>query len=466
MTLFSFFLIFRSMIDENTLDKGPIGKTLFSLALPTVVAGLINMLYNVVDRVYIGHMGENGSLALTGVGVCLPIIMFVSAFSSFVATGSAPRSSIFIGNGEKEKAERLLSVSLLAQCVISLLLTVLLLLFNKPLLLAFGASENTIGYASDYMSVYALGTIFVEVTLGLNAFITAQGRTVVSMLVVLTGAVLNIVLDPIFIYVFDLGVKGAAWATVLSQMVSAVLCVIYLSGKKSMIKLSFSLSKGSVKLFMPSFLLGLASFVMQSTESLISICFNSSLLKYGGDMAVGAMTICSSVMQMSMLPLQGIAQGAQPLTSYNYGKGNMERVKSCYKALLLSCFTYSFILWAAVELFPSFFASIFTSETALIEYTVPVIRIYVMMLGLMGILISSQMTFVSIGSALSSVSIALVRKIVLLIPLIFIMPHLFPANPVYAVFSSEPIADFLAITFAVIVFAIQFPKALKNKKIV
>lgn len=454
------------MIDENTLDKGPIGKTMFSLALPTVVAGLINMLYNVVDRIYIGHMEGSGSLALTGVGVCLPLILFVSAFSSFAATGSAPRSSIFLGSGEKDKAERLLSVSLGVQCVISLILTAVLLVFNRPLLLAFGASANTIGYASDYMSVYALGTIFVEVTLGLNAFITAQGRTVVSMLVVLTGAVLNIILDPIFIYTFGMGVKGAAWATVLSQMVSAVLCIIYLSGKKSMIRLSFSLSKGSFKLFLPSFLLGLSSFVMQSTESLISICFNSSLLKYGGDMAVGAMTICSSIMQMAMLPLQGIAQGAQPLTSYNYGKGNMDRVKSSYKTLLITCFTYSSLLWALVELFPSFFASIFTSESALISYAAPVIRIYMMMLGLMGILIASQMTFVSIGSALSSVSIALVRKIVLLIPLIFILPCLFPDNAVYAVFSSEPIADFLAITFCVIVFAIEFPKALKNKKIV
>lgn len=454
------------MIDENTLSNSPVGKTLFRLALPTVVAGVINMLYNVVDRVYIGHMGENSALALTGVGVCLPLIMFVSAFSAFTATGSAPRASIFLGNGEKDKAERLLSVSLVIQVIISLILTALLLIFHRPLLLAFGASINTIEYASRYMSVYALGTVFVEVTLGLNAFITAQGRTVVSMLVVLTGAVLNIILDPIFIYAFDMGVEGAAWATVISQMVSAVLCVIYLTGKKSMMRLDLSLVKGSFKLFLPSFLLGLSSFVMQSTESLISICFNSSLLRYGGDLAVGAMTICSSVMQMALLPLQGIAQGAQPLSSYNYGKGNMERVKLCYKTLLCVCFTYSALLWGTVELFPRFFASIFTSESSLISYSIPIIRIYMAMLGLMGILISSQMTFVSIGSALSSVSIALVRKIVLLIPLIFIMPRLFPENAVYAIFFSEPIADFLAITFTVIVFSIQFPKALRNKKIV
>ncbi len=453
------------MIDENTLSSAPIGKTLFRLSLPTVLAQVINMLYNVVDRVYIGHMDVNGSLALTGVGVCLPLIMFISAFSSFVATGSAPRSSIFMGKGEKEKSEKLLGESVLLQAIISLVLTALLVAFNRPLLLAFGASSATIDYASSYMTIYALGTVFVELTLGLNAFITAEGKTVVSMVVVLVGAILNIVLDPVFIFVFDMGVEGAAWATIISQGVSCIICIIYLSLGKSSLKLKWSNVLRLDKLILPSFALGLASFVMQSTESLISICFNSNLLKYGGDVAVGTMTICSSVMQMAMLPLQGIAQGAQPLTSFNYGKGNTERVKKCYRTLLSVSLIYSVSLWALVELFPSFFASIFTSDEALINYAVPNIRIYLMMLGLMGILISSQMTFVSIGSALSSVSIALVRKIVLLIPLIYIMPALYKTNQVRAVFMAEPVADLLAITFAFILFLSVFPKALKEHKI-
>ncbi len=454
------------MIDETTLLNGQIGKTLFRLSLPTVTAGIINMLYNVVDRVYIGHMKGVGALSLTGVGVCLPLIMFISAFAAFVATGSAPRASIFMGNGEKDKAEKLMGESLTLQIIISLILTVLLLLFSRPLLLAFGASENTIDAASSYMNVYALGTIFVEITLGLNAFITSEGKTVVSMLVVLTGAVLNIILDPIFIYLFDMGVKGAAVATVLSQGVSALLCILYLSSENSSIRLKKENLPISFSLIAPSFLLGLASFVMQSTESLISICFNSSLLKYGGDIAVGAMTIASSVMQMALLPLQGIAQGAQPLTSFNYGRGNMERVKKCYRVLLITCLIYSMSIWALVELFPSFFLGIYTDESELIEFAVPFIRIYLASLGLMGILISSQMTFVSIGSALSSVSIALVRKIVLLIPLIYIMPHILKNNQTTAVILSEPIADILAIIFTVIVFSIEFPRALKKKRIV
>ncbi len=454
------------MIDENALGTQPIGKTLLKLAVPTVVAQVINMLYNVVDRVYIGHMPGDGSLALTGVGVCLPLIMFITAFSSFVATGSAPRSSIFMGNGEKEKAERLLGGSVTLQVCISIVLTILLLIFSEPLLLAFGASENTIEYATGYMKIYSLGTLFVELTLGLNAFITAQGKTMVSMLVVLTGAVLNIILDPLFIYLFGMGVEGAAWATIISQGVSAVLCIIYLSGKKTSLRLKRENLIVPLSLILPSFALGLASFVMQSTESLISICFNSSLLKYGGDIAVGTMTICSSVMQMALLPLQGIAQGSQPLTSYNYGRGNMERVRKCFRTLLCVSLTYSILVWGLVELVPGTFASIYTPESTLIEYAVPYMRIYLMMLGLMGILISCQMTFVSIGSALSSVSIAMVRKIVLLIPLIYIMPSIFTSDPVKAVFFAEPIADVLAITFTVIVFSIQFPSALKKRKIV
>lgn len=454
------------MTDENQLGSAPIGRTLFKLALPTVAAQVINMLYNVVDRVYIGHMKETGSLALTGVGVCLPLIMIVSAFACFVSAGSASRSSMFMGKGEKDTAEKILGGSFSLQIVISIILTTVLLLTARPLLLAFRASSNTIEFASSYMRIYALGTVFVELTLGLNAFITAQGRTVVSMLVVLSGAVLNIALDPLFIYAFDMGVEGAAWATVISQAVSSLFCILYLAGKKSSIRLKKCNLIVPFSVILPSFALGLASFVMQSTESLISICFNSSLLLYGGDTAVGAMTICTSVMQMSLLPLQGIAQGSQPLMSYNFGKGSRERVRKCFRTLLVSCTLYSFTLWALIELFPSLFASLFTSDAALISYVVPVLRTYALMLSLMGILISCQMTFVSTGVASASISIAVIRKLVLLIPLIYIMPHIFTSDQTFAVFLAEPVADLLAIIYTLVIFALRFPKALREMKVV
>ena len=454
------------MTKEYELGTAPIGRTLFHLALPTVAAQVINMLYNVVDRVYIGHMAGVGSLALTGVGVCLPLIMFISAFACFVSAGSASRASMFMGKGEKETAEKILGGSFSLQIVISLVLTATLEVTARPLLLAFGASSNTIEYAQSYMRIYALGTVFVELTLGLNAFITAQGKTVASMLVVLVGAVLNIALDPLFIYTFGMGVGGAALATVLSQAVSCLLCIIYLTGKNTSLKLKKSYLRVPLSLLAPSFALGAASFVMQSTESLISVCFNSSLLRYGGDTAVGAMTICTSVLQMAMLPIQGIAQGSQPLTSYNFGQGNRERVRKCFRTLLLACSLYSVTVWALVELFPSFFASIFTSQSALVAYAVPVLRTYCLMLCLMGILISCQMTFVSTGVAAASISIAVIRKLVLLIPLIYIMPHLYTQNRAFAVFMAEPIADFLAIAYTAVIFAFRFPKALREMKVV
>ncbi len=454
------------MTKEYELGTAPIGRTLFHLALPTVAAQVINMLYNVVDRVYIGHMAGVGSLALTGVGVCLPLIMFISAFACFVSAGSASRASMFMGKGEKETAEKILGGSFSLQIVISLVLTAALEVTARPLLLAFGASSNTIEYAQSYMRIYALGTVFVELTLGLNAFITAQGKTVASMLVVLVGAVLNIALDPLFIYTFGMGVGGAALATVLSQAVSCLLCIIYLTGKNTSLKLKKSYLRVPLSLLAPSFALGAASFVMQSTESLISVCFNSSLLRYGGDTAVGAMTICTSVLQMAMLPIQGIAQGSQPLTSYNFGQGNRERVRKCFRTLLLACSLYSVTVWALVELFPSFFASIFTSQSALVAYAVPVLRTYCLMLCLMGILISCQMTFVSTGVAAASISIAVIRKLVLLIPLIYIMPHLYTQNRAFAVFMAEPIADFLAIAYTAVIFAFRFPKALREMKVV
>lgn len=447
--------------NKEMLGTAPIGKLLIRLAVPTVVAQLINMLYNIVDRIYIGHMPEVGDLALTGVGVCMPIIMIVSAFAALVSSGGAPRASIFMGKKDMDSAEKTLGGCFTLQIILSVILTVVLMIWNEDLLLAFGASENTIGYATEYMNVYALGTIFVQLTLGMNAFITAQGFTKISMFSVIIGAVANIILDPIFIYGMDMGVRGAALATIISQALSCVWVVAFLFSKKALLRLKKENLFVSPKFVLPCLALGTATFIMQASESVISVCFNSSLLDYGGDIAVGAMTILTSVMQFAMLPLQGIAQGAQPILSYNYGAKSAERVKKTYKLLLTSCLIYSVTLWTCVMLFPRAFATMFTTETALLDFTESVIRIYFGGMFLFGIQIACQMTFVSLGNAPSSVIVAVVRKFVLLLPLIYIMPNLVSDNTV-GVYMAEPIADIIAVTFTAILFVFQFRKALKK----
>ena len=449
--------------NNEFLGTEPIGRLLFKLAIPTISAQLINMLYNIVDRIYIGHMADVGDLALTGVGVCMPIIMIVSAFAALISSGGAPRASIFMGRGDKDSAERTMGSCFSMQVIISLILTAVLLIWHKDLLLAFGASENTINFAANYIKIYALGTIFVELTLGMNAYITAQGFAKVGMYTVVIGAVANIILDPIFIFAFGLGVKGAALATVISQAISCTFVLAFLVGKKSILRLKLSTLKIDPKLALPCLALGLAPFVMQASESVISVCFNSSLLKYGGDIAVGAMTILTSVMQFAMLPLQGLAQGAQPIISYNYGAKNKDRVKAIFKLLLTSSLIYSVTLWLGVLVFPRAFASIFTSEIALLDFTAPAIRIYCAVLGIFGIQIACQMTFVSLGKALSSVSVAVMRKFVLLLPLIYIVPTFFEQSmKTTAVYLAEPIADFLAVSFTAVLFFFQFKKALKS----
>ena len=447
--------------DNSFLGTAPVGRLLFKLAIPTIAAQLINMLYNVVDRIYIGHMGDDGSLALTGLGVCLPIIMVVSAFAALISSGGAPRASIFMGKGDNESAEITLGTCFTAQIIASIVLTAVLLVWHRPLLLAFGASENTIGYASDYLVLYSMGTVFVQLTLGMNAFITAQGFTRTGMLTVLIGAVLNIILDPVLIFGFNMGVKGAALATVISQAVSCVWVVLFLIGKKTVLRLRLRNLRIRIRYLLPCLALGLAPFIMQASESVITVAFNSSLLKYGGDVAVGAMTIFASVMQLALMPLQGLAQGAQPITGYNLGARNPERIKQVFKILLFSSLAYSFTIWSAVMLFPSTFASIFTSDAEMIEFAARYLRIYCGALGIFGAQIACQMTFVSLGKALSSVAVAAMRKFILLLPLIYIMPHLFE-NKTLGVFSAEIVADVISVIFTVILFFFQFRKAIKS----
>ena len=448
--------------DKDFLGKEPVGKLLLQLALPTVTAQIINMLYNIVDRIYIGHIPEIGEAALTGVGVCMPLIMIVTAFSAFAAYGGAPRASIYMGQGDHDSAEKTLGNCFAVQFIISVLLTAALLLWNRDFLMAFGASDKTIGYGVEYMNIYAIGTIFVQMTLGMNAFITAQGFARTGMFSVLIGAVANIVLDPIFIFGFNMGVAGAAWATIISQAMSCAWVLLFLCGKKTHLRLRVKYMRLSRKIVLPSLALGLSSFIMQASESIISICFNSSLQSYGGDIAVGAMTILTSVMQFAMLPLQGLGQGAQPIISYNYGARNPERVKATFKLLLKSSLVYSTLLWALVMLFPQAFAAMFTSSETLMAFTQKALRIYMASLLLSGTQIACQMTFTSLGNAKASILVAVMRKFILLIPLIYIMPLLFSADKTTAVYMAEPVADFIAVTFTAIFFTFQFKKALKG----
>lgn len=443
------------------LGTEPVGKLLLKLAVPTVIAQLVNMLYNIVDRIYIGHMPQTGSLALTGLGVCTPIILIVSAFAALVASGGAPRASISMGKGDMQTAEKMLGGCFSLQICISAVLTTALLIWNRDLLLAFGASEQTIGFASDYMQIYALGTVFVQLTLGMNAFITAQGFAKQGMLTVLIGAVCNIVLDPILIFVLDMGVRGAALATVFSQGISCAWVLLFLFGRKSILKLRAKNFLQSPRLILPCVALGMATFIMQASESVISVCFNSSLARYGGDIAVGAMTILSSVMQFALLPLQGISQGAQPILSYNFGAKNVERVKKTYRVLLVVCLSYSVLIWAFVMGFPRVFAGIFTPDETLLAFTSRALRIYCAVLLLFGVQLACQMTFVSIGNAVCSIIVAVTRKFILLIPLIYLMPTLV-SDKTMGVYLAEPVADALAVTFTAILFFFQFRKAMRK----
>ena len=442
--------------DKSFLGTESVGKLLLQLALPTVAAQLINMLYNIVDRIYIGHIPGEGALALTGVGVCMPLIMVVSAFAALVGNGGAPRASIFMGKNDTSKAEQTLGNCFTMQIIISLILTVILFLGNRSLLLAFGASANTIDYAVGYMNIYAVGTIFVQLTLGMNNFITAQGFAKTGMLSVLIGAISNIILDPVFIFGFHMGVRGAALATVISQAFSCIWVLSFLFGKKTFLKLRKSTMKLKSDIILPCMALGSSLFVMQLSESVISVCYNSSLLKYGGDVAVGAMTILTSVMQFAMLPLQGLGQGAQPIISYNYGACNEKRVRSTFKLLIKTSVSYSVILWLIIMIFPQIFAGMFTSDSTLLAFTKTALRIYMAVVFIFGIQIACQMTFISLGRAKDSIIVAIVRKFILVIPLIYILPNIFRADRTNAVYMAEPVADILAVTFTAILFFFEY----------
>ena len=448
---------------EANLGEDRIGGLLFKLALPAILAQVINLLYNLVDRMYIGHIAKVGSVALTGLGVTMPFIMCVSAFAALVSMGGAPRASIMMGRGNREEAERILGNCTSMLVIVAVIVTAVSQIWGTDILMLFGASESTLPYAWAYLQIYSIGTIFVQLALGLNAFINAQGFAKTGMLTVVIGAVCNIILDPVFIFGLHMGVRGAALATIISQGISCVWIVRFLLGRQTTLRIRKENLRIRPKTVGPCIALGVAPFIMQFTESVLNICFNTSLLKYGGDVAVGAMTILSSVMQMSMLPIQGLTQGAQPIIGFNYGAKKMDRVKKTFRLLLLSCVTFTAVIWLICMLLPQAFILIFTDQAELIAFTKWAMRIYMAVSLIFGVQISCQQTFIALGNAKTSVFLALLRKVLLLIPLIYILPA-FMEDKLMAVFLAEPVADVIAVTTTSILFYRTYRSLGKEKE--
>lgn len=448
----------------NDLGRDRIGPLLWRLIVPATTAQLVNALYNIVDRIYIGRLPAEGTLALTGLGACFPILMLITALSSLIGTGGGARASIYLGEHNIDRAERILGTCTVSLFILAVLSTVLFQIFCEPLLLLFGGSQDTIGYATDYMRIYLLGSVFVLFSLGLNPFLTAQGFTGVAMKTVLIGAVCNIVLDPIFIYLFGMGVQGAALATILSQLISTLWVLRFLTGRVTKLRLRRAYLRMDWKALAPVLALGVSPFVMQGSESVLIVAFNASLKHYGGDLAVGAMTIVSSITQVRTMILQGVAQGAQPILGYNYGAGNSERVRRAFRLTLVSSLLLSVFLWLVVFLFPTFFVRLFNSENpALTDYSVWALNIYSATLFVMGAQFTCQQSFLALGQARVSLLLAVLRKFILLIPLILILPFFFD-DKVFAVFLAEPISDLIAACVTSITFFCCLPRILSRRE--
>ena len=448
--------------NQNELETGSVGKLLVKLAAPAIVAQLVNVLYNIVDRMFIGRM-ENGAVAMAGVGLSLPIITLISAFAALIGMGGGPLAAIKMGEKDNDGAEKIMGNAVAALVLLAIIITFVFQVYKEPVLWLFGASNNTISYAVDYIGIYLAGTIFVMIALGLNPFITTQGFAKTGMITVAIGAVLNIVLDPILIFGLNMGVKGAALATIISQGVSAIWVLVFLAGKKTILRIKLKNIRINPKIVGGMMALGVSPFIMQSTESLVLISLNTKLRMYGGDIAVTSMTVMSSIMQMITLPILGITQGAQPITSYNYGAKNFDRVRQSFKLCLISCLTFTLVATSACLIFPAFFVKIFNSDPQLIEFTTWAMRIYFVGMSIFGIQIACQQTFLALGKAKISLILAMLRKIILLIPLIFILP-MFMENKLFAVLLAEPIADILAVASTAICFYNFYKKNLSVNK--
>lgn len=446
----------------SNFENSKIGRLLFKLALPCIIAQLVNVLYNIVDRIFIGKL-PNGEIAMAGVGISFPIILIISAFSALVGIGGAPLAAIKMGENKNEEAEKILSNSFVMLIIVGLILTISILILKKPILYAFGASDQTIKYANSFISIYLFGTVFVQIVLGMNAFINIQGFTNISMFTVIIGAIINIVLDPILIFTFNMGVQGAAFATIFAQMISAIFVLKFLFGEKTILKIRRKYLIPNPKIMLSIVSLGIAQFIMQATESLVLIFLNTKIQAYSGDIAVGAMTIMASIMQMIFLPLTGLTQGAQPIISYNYGAKNLERVKITIKLLLKCCIGYSLVMTGILMVFPESIVSIFNKSPQLISIAVWSIRIYFVGTFIFGAQIACQQSFLALGQARISLFLALLRKMVLLIPLIFILPNFFK-NKLFAVLLAEPIADIIAVCVTTITFFMFYKSNLNNNR--
>lgn len=443
---------------NEKLGSAPIGRLMFELAVPTVFAQIVNLLYNMVDRIYVGRIPGIGHMALAGLGVAFPIILLISAFSALVGMGGAPRAAICMGRKDHEGAERILGSSAAFLVILSIVLSVIFMIVKEPVLMMFGASENTLPYANQYLEIYLLGTISVQFALGLNQFITCQGYARVGMMTVLIGAIINIVLDPIFIFVCNMGVAGAALATIISQTVSAIWVVVFLCGKKSTLKIRKKYLKLDGAVLKPVILLGVSPFIMQATECLVQLTFNTGMQRFGNDYYVGAMTILFSLSQMLFLPIQGIAQGATPILSYNFGAGNLDRVKKAFKLLLGAALTFTMVGAGVFIIFADTFVSLFSSDPEIIRIGAYGLRIYFFGFTLFGAQTACQQTFLALGEAKISVFLALLRKIILLIPLAIILPRLGMGTD--GLFYAEPISDIIAVCTTVTVFKLNLNKIL------
>lgn len=451
------------MQNNNLLETAPVTKLIFKLAIPTVLAQLVNLLYNIVDRIYVGRIPEIGSLSLAGLGVTFPIILLISAFAMLAGMGGASRAAVSMGAKNNDTAEKILGNSTMLLVIFSVVLSVVFLLTKDRILMRFGASADTIGYASEYITIYLFGTIFVQLALGLNMFITNQGFTKTSMLTVCIGAVLNIVLDPIFIYVFGMGVKGAALATVISQAVSCLWVLKFLTGKKTILKIKLKNLLPAKEIVFSILSLGVSPFIMQVTECLIQLTFNNGMLKYGNDLYVALMSILFSLTQLIWMPLQGFSQGAQPVIGYNYGAGKLERVKKAFKVQFIVNLSFSIAAIGMVELFPKFFLGLFTNDAELVNIGINTMRLFLVGMAVMGAQSACQQTFLALGEAKISVFLACLRKVILLFPLALILPKV-GGMGIWGLLLAEPVSDVIAATCTTTMFYFRSKKLLSASK--
>ncbi|MCI9593871.1 MAG: MATE family efflux transporter [Lachnospiraceae bacterium] len=428
--------------ENHDFAQGSIVKNIMTLAIPMTFAQLINVLYNIIDRVYIGRIPENATMALTGLGLCLPIISMVIAFANLFGMGGAPLCSIERGRGNEEEAEQIMGNSFVLMLLCGVFLTVLGLCWKRPLLYLLGASEATLPYAESYITIYLLGSLFVMMGLGMNSFINAQGFGKIGMLTVLLGAVSNILLDPIFIFAFHMGVQGAAWATVVSQGLSALWIIRFLTGKKTILRLrkqSFILKRERVMAIIG---LGLSGFTMSVTNSLVQMMYNASLSRFGGDLYVGVMTVVNSVREIISLPVQGLTNSAQPVMGFNYGAGKLKRVKKAVVFISATTIIYTTVAWSLVHGFPEFFIRIFNQDKELVAAGIPAMQIYYFGFFMMSLQFSGQSVFVALGKSKRAVFFSIFRKVVIVIPMIILLPSWFGLG-VDGIFMAEPISNFI-----------------------